>query len=102
MELRYHPLMSRYGGIHNWPPAWVWISGKENKHPKGEVGVLRDVRLSMIPPRCYLVIEFDEADYMGCLLFDDRAFCLQVYHLLKDHCGEPIQTIAELDLSHTL
>jgi hypothetical protein len=39
---------------------------------------------------------------MGCLLFDDRAFCLQVYHLLKDHCGEPIQTIAELDLSHTL
>lgn len=101
MELRNHPVMFHYGGVPNWPPSWVWIGGEENKHPKGEMGCLQRVNLSMAPPRCYLVMEYDGAEYMGCLLFDDRVFSLQIYYLLEAHRGYPIQHIGGLDLSHT-
>ena len=37
MLLRDHPLMS-YKGIPNWPPAWTWIDGLENKRPRGKSG----------------------------------------------------------------
>jgi hypothetical protein len=40
MELRNHPQMS-VQGRRSWPPVWVWIDGKPDKHPKGEVGVLK-------------------------------------------------------------
>ena len=99
--LRNHPQMS-YKGVPSWPPSWVWIGGAENKNPKGEVGILQRVNLSMIPPRCYVVTEYEGAEYMGCLLFDDRVFSLQIYHLLEDHRGYPVHHIGGLDLGHTL
>jgi hypothetical protein len=46
MELRRHSLMS-FGGIPTWPPPeWVWASGLRNVfiYPKGEVGVLENVK----------------------------------------------------------
>src|SRR5262249_30703116 len=57
MLLRDHPLMS-YRGIRNWPPAWTWIDGREDKHPKGEIGILRTVLFSKRQPanRCVLLI----------------------------------------------
>jgi len=100
MELRNHPLMS-YRGVPNWPPTWVWIGGGENQHPKGEIGCLQRVNLSTVPPRCFVVTEYDGAEYIGCLLFDDRVFCLQICHLLENHRGYPLQRIGELELSHT-
>jgi len=104
MQLRDHPLMS-YKGARNWPPAWTWISGeKNNKYPKGEVGVLKDVGLSAIAraSRCFLIIEYRRGAYMGCLLFDDHAFCLQIFELLCRHRGQAVHDIAELDLGYTL
>lgn len=94
MELRALP---------NWPPAWIWMGGDENKHPKGEVGLLRDVMLSALQPSstCFLIIEHDTAMYMGRLLFDDPSFCSQIFTLLRDHCGRPIQHIGGLDFSRT-
>jgi hypothetical protein len=100
MQLRDHPLMS-YRSIHNWPPAWTPREGSENKPQKGEIGILKEIMLSMIPPRCYLVVEYQFAEYMGCLLFDDRAFCMQIYRLLEDHQGDSIQYIGGLDIGHT-
>jgi hypothetical protein len=101
MKLRDHPLMS-YQGLPNWPPTWTWIGGEENKHPKGEVGILQDVMLSTFQPsnRCYLIVEHERAAYMGCLLFDDASFCSQIFALLRGHCGHPVQHIGGLNFSH--
>lgn len=100
MELRYHPLMS-YRGLNNWPPTWTWRGGQENIKPKGEVGILRDVFLSQVEPssRLFLIMELEEQEYMGCLLFTDCTFCSQIYELLKDHCGATIAEVGNLDVS---
>jgi hypothetical protein len=100
MELRSHPLMT-YRGINNWPPSWTWRGGEENIRPKGEVGILRDVFLSRVEPqsRLFLIIEHEQQEYMGCLLFNDRTFCGQICELLKAHCGRTIAEIGSLDAS---
>jgi hypothetical protein len=103
MQLRDHPLMF-YRGVRNWPPVWTRIRGREDKHPMGEVGILREVRWSALQfaplDRFFLVIDFERTVYMGCLLFDDAAFCLGIQHLLRDHCGSDIEYIGGLDISH--
>jgi hypothetical protein len=103
MLLRNHPLM-RYRGLSNWPPAWLWIDGVENKHPRGEIGILTSVEVSNVPPanRCFLCIDYEGSSYMGCLLFDDRAFCGQIVTLLRGYLNRPIAEIGSLDLSYTL
>jgi len=102
MLIRDHLLMSRRG-IPNWPPVWTWTDGLENTHPKGEVGILKAVTLSGIGPsdRCYLHIYYQGSVYIGCLLFDDRAFCGQLAKLLDSYCNRSIAEIGGLDLSHT-
>lgn len=99
MELRHHPLMS-HKGLPNWPPTWTWIGGKENKRPNGEVGILTQVVTSRVEPpnSCFLIIEHEEASYIGCLSFDDHSFCLQICVLLKNYYGRPIQDVGGLDL----
>src|SRR5215813_304266 len=103
MLLRDHPLLS-YRGIPSWPPAWTWIEGPENKKPKGEIGTLTEVRLSLIDPpnRCYLILHHEGSTYIGCLLINDLPFCAQITELLQNYCGHSIQEIGSLDLSHTL
>ena len=102
MELRHHPLMS-YRGLPNWPPIWLWRCGAEDKHPEGEVGNLKSVLLSGFEgfSRCYLIIDYEGAEYVGRLLFDDGPFCSEVYKLLRDHRGHSIQEIGGLEVSHT-
>jgi hypothetical protein len=101
MVLRDHPLM-RYHGLPNWPPTWSWTGGLNNKHPTGEIGILKSVELSNVQPadRCFLTIEHEGSSYMGCLLFDDHAFCRYVAKLLDSHCNRPIADIGSLDLPH--
>jgi hypothetical protein len=103
MKLRSHPLMS-CNGLPNWPPAWTWIGGAENKYPKGEVGVLLDVRVSTFqqPVRCFLTIEHDHAQYVGCLLFDDRLFCYQISTLLQHQFSSTIEYIGGLEVMQSL
>src|SRR5437867_11488613 len=100
MALRNHPLMS-YKHLPNWSPAWYWLGGENNKHPKGEIGMLKDMQQSNVPPvdRCFLTIDYKGDQYMGCLLFDDISFCRLVFKLLQAHCGESVRDIGELDLS---
>jgi hypothetical protein len=38
-------------------------------------------------------------EYEGILLFQDATICRQVYELLVQHLGEPIQQIGDIDLS---
>jgi hypothetical protein len=103
MTLREHPLMT-YRNLHSWPPAWTWIGGTDNEHPKGEVGILKELRPSQIEPvdRMFLYMEYEGASYIGCLLIDHHSFCRQISRLLQDCCGRPIREIGDIDLSHTL
>ena len=103
MLLRDHPLMFRRG-VRNWPPVWTWINGQEDKRPRGEIGTLKAATLTKLNPAncCYLYINHERAEYVGCLLFDDHAFCSQVVKLLDGCRNRPIADIGSLDLSHTL
>jgi len=102
MKLRDHPLVS-YRGVQSWPPAWNSLSSEIKRHPKGEVGILKEVRIPLSGPfnRCFLVMEYQKSMYMGCLLIEDIPFCDHVVKLLKGHCGESLASIGSLDLSHT-
>jgi hypothetical protein len=89
MLLRDYPLMS-YRGIRNWPPAWTWINSRDDKQPRGEIGILTMAFLSTMQPanRCFLLISYEESSYMGCLLFDDATFCKHIGDLLQ-FCRNP-------------
>jgi hypothetical protein len=104
MLLRDHPLMS-YHGVPSWPPVWTWIDGVENKRPRrGEIGILTEVTLTKLKPanRCYLYIGHQGSSYIGCLLFDDLAFCCHIAEVLRFCCNRPIAEIGSVDLSYTL
>ena len=104
MVFRDHPLM-RYRGVSSWPPDWIWTDGSENKHPKGEIGVLRRVTQSSIQPsnRCFLFIDYEQSSYIGDLTVDDHNFCAQIVRFLQQHCyNRPIAEIGGLDLSYAL
>ena len=61
MLLREH-LLFNHRGVPGWPPAWTWVAGLDNKHPRGEIGTLRDVHRSNIQPadKCFIYIDFEE------------------------------------------
>jgi hypothetical protein len=96
MQLRKHPLMS-YRGSPVWPP--LWVSVESAKKPRGEVGLLRQVRC--YPDKAgeaYLIIEHEGAQYAGCLLLDDKIFCERLGKFLSDCCGMHIKDIGSLDI----
>jgi len=102
VELRNHPRMS-YRKVPSWPPSWVWISGSEDKQPKGEVGVLKQVRMVNGHPivhRCFLWMEYEDGTYLGCLLLDNLSFCKQLSRLLEKNVGRSVKEIGGLDLSY--
>jgi|APPan5920702752_1055751.scaffolds.fasta_scaffold29955_2 hypothetical protein len=103
MELRSHPLMS-YQSIRNWPPLWIWTGGTQNKQAEGEVGILKSVVLVGTEPfnKCYLIIEHDGEQYVGCLLFGNSSFCRQVYRVLDDNCGVSLQHIGGIDVNYSV
>jgi hypothetical protein len=103
MELRSHPLMS-YQSIRNWPPLWIWTGGTQNKQAEGEVGILKSVVLVGTEPfnKCYLIIEHDGEQYVGCLLFGNSSFCRQVYRVLDDNCGVSLQRIGGIDVNYSV
>ena len=103
MKLRDHPLMV-YHSVRNWPPAWPCLNGAANKYLRGEIGILTAVSLTKIKPanRCYLYISHEKLFYVGCLLFDDVAFCRHISQLLRFCRNRSIAEIGSLDLSYTL
>ena len=92
-----------YKGLRSWPPAWIWTYGREKNYVRGEVGILREVVVSNINPadRCFLHIDHEGSSYIGCLLIDDHAFCIQIVKLLQDSCNRSIAEVGSLDLPFT-
>ena len=103
MLLRNHLLLN-HRGVPSWPPAWTWVAGLDNKHPKGEIGILKDVHRSNIEPadRCFVYMDFDGASYIGCLLIDDIVFCRRTVEVLLANCNKTIAEIGSLDVPFTL
>jgi hypothetical protein len=103
MRLRDDPRIS-YKGFSSWPPAWVWRGGNRYSQPTGEVGVLKDVKLSSIEPceSCFLIIEHEGQEYVGAVLFEDPLFCRAIYDVLLRHCSRPIREVGDIDLSRLL
>src|SRR5262245_42605270 len=103
LRLREHPRLSR-NGRKSWPPKWTWIGGAENKKPKGEIGILREVKISkmMTPNKCFIVIDHEGSVYMGTLFINDLSLFVRIVALLRDHCGKRLREIGNLDVSHIL
>src|SRR5262245_35090590 len=99
MLLRDHGLM-RYHRVPNSPPSWLSTGGLEEKLRIGEIGILKAIELSsFLPPnRCFLSIDCDRSSYMGCLLFDDLAFCRYISKLLRRCRNRSIAEMGGLDL----
>jgi hypothetical protein len=100
--LRNHPQMS-YKGVPSWPPRWIWLDGPEDKHPKGEDGILRTVLLSKDRVnRCFRWF-FMKSHLIWAVCYSmTRSFCGQITKLLEAHCNRHIAEIGCIDLSHTL
>ncbi len=94
-----------YRGLRNWPPIWTWRGGEGTDHrPRGEIGILRDVFLSRVEPRSriYLIIEHENEEYMGSLLFVDPTFCAQICELLNKHRGSRVADLGNLDIDGSM
>jgi len=74
----------------------------QNKNPRGEIGILKEVFLSKVDPKAkiFLIIEHENEEYIGCLIFSDSTFCRQIYDLLNECVGYSITFIGDLDVSH--
>jgi hypothetical protein len=101
VKLKDHPALS-HRKLRSWPPVWAWIGLNENKHPIGEVGILKEVHEDIKSSRCFLTIEYENEHYMGCLFVKDPSFCRHLSILLQQRIGYRIEQIGNLDLSSTL
>jgi len=100
VKLRDHPLMS-YHGVPNWPPVWTQMAIGGVKILKGEVGVLIYVHAGGAVNTSYLVIEHENQNYSGSLVFDEGPFCRQIVDLLQQYCGRSVKEIGDLQVSFT-
>jgi hypothetical protein len=101
MQLRNHPLMSS-NGIPNWPPEWIWADGLRNTfiHPEGEVGILDNVRRSIVRPNSclFVTIRHYGSVYLGRLTFDHQEFCHPICELLKANYGRSLTEIGSIEV----
>jgi hypothetical protein len=70
MELRNHPLMTRFG-LPNWPPVWAPADPRDGKSSlRGEIGRLKYVLCRASENTCFLITMYNGGAYIGSLLFD--------------------------------
>jgi hypothetical protein len=70
---------------------------------RAEAGTLKEIRTAeVLLDKFFLVIEYDGIRYIGCLAFDNRAFCWLMHKLLQDYVGYTVESIGNLDISYGL
>jgi len=95
-KLRDHPFLTDQG-LGTWPPVWLRTGGNETASAVGEVGVLQDVKThDAISSKCFLSIDHNGATFVGRMSLDSAAVCQEIVKLLKQHCGEPLISIGDL------
>ena len=100
MQLRNDPRMV-WQGRPNWPPEWVGPHGPDNPLPQGEVGTLSRIEcVSSSPtgPHCFVVMNFNNQEYVGTLNFDEEGFLENIFRTLAAHIGRPLSEIGSLDI----
>lgn len=98
MKLRDHPFLST-----KWPPVWTWIGGESNKNLAGEQGALVKVMVSIVSAnQCYMIVDYQQSEYMGHLSFDSAETCLRIYGLLQNYIGASVSVIGNLDIGRFL
>jgi hypothetical protein len=99
VKLREHPLMF-FRGHHNWPPVWSSLREEEDKHFKGEMGTLKKVEVRDVADLsvCFLWMEHEAEQYIGCFVFTDASFARLVSGLLEVHLGHSIEEIGGLEI----
>jgi hypothetical protein len=66
----------------------------------GEVGRLKKILYEADSEgKIFLVIDYQEAEYVGCVLFDSKRFCEQVAHRLRSQQGVSIEALGSLDIA---
>jgi hypothetical protein len=101
VKIRDHPLIRHPSGT-NWPPVWTQRRIDGVKAMTGEDGVLIYVHAATDSDKCFLVIEIENENYTGTLLFGDPKFGHHVADLLRQHIGSSIKQIGDLDVSFIL
>ena len=98
MQLRDHPCMV-FNGISHWPPAWLRTSGKDITHLAGEIGILKDCRVSRVYLNlCFVTIRYDGTEYVGHLELLNKVCCQRICEVLNAHHGSTLQEIGSLDI----
>ena len=100
MQLRNDPRMV-WQGRPNWPPEWVGPHGPDNPLPRGEVGTLKRVEYGSsitTDPHLFVVMAFNNQEYVGTLHFDEERFLENISHTLAAHIGQPLSEIGSLDI----
>ena len=89
-----------YRGVRSWPPIWTCVDDPEKKHPSEEIGILQEVWPSDVEPpdRCFLCIEHEGLNYIGCLMIEDCDFCRHLVRILQSSCNRPIAEIGSIEL----
>jgi hypothetical protein len=75
------------------PPIWTWVEGREDKSPKGEIGILKAVLLSGTPSnRCLLLMFYEGSFYKGTLLFYDNTFLKHIGELSTSNTAAEVES----------
>jgi hypothetical protein len=91
-----------FGSVPTWPPEWIWASGLRNVfiYPNGEMGILENVRRSIVSPdKCLFITMIHHGSiYLGRLNFNDEDFFRQIFELLKANYGRSLIEIGSIDI----
>jgi hypothetical protein len=94
------PSISATSGCVELAPIWTDVRSPTPRAVAGEIGTLTYVySSSLVPSRCYLVIEHKSRIYVGTLIFDDPVKCKRAYSLLQLHVNETIKEIGDLEIT---
>jgi hypothetical protein len=89
-----------YRGVRSWPPVWTRSRTYGAKPLAGEVGVLTYVYSNRrVVNKCFLVIDYEQETYVGSLVCADRSFCAEISDLLRNHIGQSLREIGDLELA---
>jgi hypothetical protein len=83
-----------------WPPRWKTHFGAQIRTPSGEVGVLLDVKTSVMshPFPIWLVISYQGDKFMSePLLFEEFDEYFHFLEIFKGHLGRPVSTLGSIE-----